>query len=345
MPGLTTFRYITSTYTSVHSLPRQLWNILRADPRRSNVILSHAEKALTRAQGDEPSTRKECWITCSSSDASTPEAIDLILSCTDNAMDSYPIFIFSTRHSSQLDEEFLLPRLSLLVKALHAAVSVTRVFSVFAPDPVATMFTALWVDLTGVRFIHEPYYAATFTVCTKRSHIDRSMTIHPLLKYDIRPAVESDIVDVADLCYGFALLSAPFILSREGSVKEATLLVQNKQVWVHQIQRGDETPELASIVCTTRPSTTVTAITKVYTNPKWRKLGCAERLVRRVCKHLLKTKESVVLYVAHDNAAAAKVYHRVGFVGLLDENEFSAEGVEPWLEIGFDRDVVKLGHW
>ena len=59
---------------------------------------------------------------------------------------------------------------------------------------------------------------------------------------------------------------------------------------------------------------------------------------------LLKTKEAVVLYVAHDNQAAAKVYHRVGFVGL-DEKDYSAEGVEPWLEIGFDRDVVELGHW
>jgi len=73
-------------------------------------------------------------------------------------------------------------------------------------------------------------------------------------------------------------------LTKDGAVKEAELLVQDKQVWVHQIQRDGEPAELASIVCTTRPSSTVTAITKVYTNPKWRKLGCAERLVRRVCK-------------------------------------------------------------
>jgi hypothetical protein len=51
-----------------------------------------------------------------------------------------------------------------------------------------------------------------------------------------------------------------------------------------------------------------------------------------------------VLYVAHDNVAAAKVYHRVGFVGL-DDKDCAAEGVESWLEIGFDRAVVKLGHW
>ena len=51
-----------------------------------------------------------------------------------------------------------------------------------------------------------------------------------------------------------------------------------------------------------------------------------------------------MLYVAHDNKAAAKVYHRVGFIGL-DGNDRSVDGVERWLEIGFDRDVVKLGHW
>jgi hypothetical protein len=73
-------------------------------------------------------------------------------------------------------------------------------------------------------------------------------------------------------------------LTKDGAVKEAELLVQDKQVWVHQIQRDGEPAELASIVCTTRPSSTVTVITDMYTNPKWGKLGCAERFVRRVCK-------------------------------------------------------------
>lgn len=86
------------------------------------------------------------------------------------------------------------------------------------------------------------------------------------------------------------------MLTREGSIKEATLLVRNGQVWVHAIQRGEETPEVASIVCTTRQSAEVSAITKVYTNPKWRKLGCAERLVRRVCKQL------VFLYASSNDA-------------------------------------------
>ena len=65
-----------------------------------------------------------------------------------------------------------------------------------------------------------------------------------------------------------------------------------------------------------------------------------------VCLHdsLLKTKESVCLYVAHNNPAAAKVYHRVGFLGLGPETE-RVEGVDRWLELGFDRSKVELGHW
>jgi predicted GNAT family acetyltransferase len=34
----------------------------------------------------------------------------------------------------------------------------------------------------------------------------------------------------------------------------------------------------------TRENHPVSAITKVYTRPEWRNLGCAERLVRHVCK-------------------------------------------------------------
>jgi RimJ/RimL family protein N-acetyltransferase len=55
-------------------------------------------------------------------------------------------------------------------------------------------------------------------------------------------------------------------------------------------------------------------------------------------------KSALVLYVAHDNPAARSVYRRVGFRGLEDE-AVAVAGVEPWLEIGFDRSVITLGHW
>jgi hypothetical protein len=59
---------------------------------------------------------------------------------------------------------------------------------------------------------------------------------------------------------------------------------------------------------------------------------------------LLGTKDTVSLFVAHDNPGAAHVYSRVGFVGL-NPREGSVPGVDDWTEIGFDRNVVCLGHW
>ena len=63
------------------------------------------------------------------------------------------------------------------------------------------------------------------------------------------------------------------------------------------------------------------------------------------CGSLLDTegKESVVLYVAHDNHAANHVYRNVGFAGLCRGER--VVGVDSWLEIGFDRTMVELGHW
>jgi hypothetical protein len=219
MPARTTPRIVTCTYSSIHALPRKAWDALHADPRRSNVILSHAEKALA---SDMPPAQKEFWITCSTFDSPTTETIDFIISCTNNSIGSYPIFIYPTRHSSQLDEEFLHPRLLSLIEPLRSAAGISRVFSVFAPDPVAQMFTDLWGDLTGVDYVRKPYYHAMFSICTRDTHIDRTMTIHPSLKYDIRPAVESDIANVAELCFGFALGSVSR-LSRFSTTKDVLI--------------------------------------------------------------------------------------------------------------------------
>lgn len=59
---------------------------------------------------------------------------------------------------------------------------------------------------------------------------------------------------------------------------------------------------------------------------------------------LYENKQAIVLYVAHNNPGAAKVYHRVGFQGLsgIAAHERPA-GVEDWLELGFQG--TQLGHW
>ena len=73
-------------------------------------------------------------------------------------------------------------------------------------------------------------------------------------------------------------------MSKSGAEAEASLLIKKGQVWVHEICVPGQRAEIASIVAVTRTSDTVAGITKVYTNPRWRQRGCAERLVRHVCK-------------------------------------------------------------
>ena len=65
-------------------------------------------------------------------------------------------------------------------------------------------------------------------------------------------------------------------------MREAKELTKTGVLWVHEIDDGSN-KGIASIVATTRQGPTVTAITKVFTNPSYRSRGCAERLVRRVC--------------------------------------------------------------
>lgn len=54
-------------------------------------------------------------------------------------------------------------------------------------------------------------------------------------------------------------------------------------------------------------------------------------------------KDKVVLYVGNGNPAA-NVYGRVGFLGI-GKGALPAEGVDPWVEFGFDQKYVELGHW
>lgn len=64
-----------------------------------------------------------------------------------------------------------------------------------------------------------------------------------------------------------------------------------------------------------------------------------------VCRELLLTpgRREVVLYVAHDNQNAARVYESVGFVEP-DPVVGSGHSLN-WTEIGFDDKKVELGHW
>ncbi|KAG6910503.1 hypothetical protein DXG01_009922 [Tephrocybe rancida] len=332
MPALL-FPSVATVFDSADSLPQNVWSAFKSDPLHSNIIYSHALKA---THDSDQVTDDQVWIVCT-----TDDKLDFVLSCTHHAMGTYPVFLYSAHPTRELIPAFVLPRIQLLVDKLRESVDVERVYSVFAVDVVTRAFSEMWSKATQIRCYKEPYYAAKFTFCTRQSFKARQYTTFPGISYELRLAVPSDIRAAAKLCYGFAAAAKPFVLTKEEAIEEATLLVSREQLWVHSIQDGNCTPEIASIVAVTRESASVAAITKVFTNPDWRSRRCAERLVRKVTQS---RKENVVLYVAHDNPAASKVYNRVGFVGL-DESSLSVDGVESWLELGFDRNKVQLGHW
>ncbi|KAF9041168.1 hypothetical protein BDP27DRAFT_1435089 [Rhodocollybia butyracea] len=343
-----------NAYDLAASIPEYVWDALRQNPVRTNVVLPLAEKA--RLHEAKTLDDQQLWLTCVSTTESDSKRVDLVLSFSRNTLGDYPLFIVPTVPFSHLTQQFLVPRLQSLMLAIQKFVPRSRVYSVFAPEPVAELFARLWSDSTGIWHYPEPYYAAQLSFCTQRSFKNRqATTMREGSHYNLRPAIPSDLLAVANLCLEFSQGSEPFVLDWEGAVREAEMLIYNKQVWVHEIQSSSdssssessesESTEIACLVAFTRNTRTTATITKVVTSYNHRGLGCAQRLVRQVCKHLLHTgKQSVALYVAHDNIPAGKVYHKVGFVGLNGLEE-SIEGVERWSEIGFDRTKVQLGHW
>ncbi|XP_006461377.1 hypothetical protein AGABI2DRAFT_185635 [Agaricus bisporus var. bisporus H97] len=287
------------------------------------------------------------WVVCSSKNSAGQMVVDFVLSITEGNIDSYPLFFSTSLPVRQLTQDFVVPRMQEIVKALaNTSIPVERVYAVYGPDTLARVFAKCWTTATGVANLsNAPYYAAKLSFCTRGSFRDRPVNIRGDFTFEIRPANVNDIPQIAQCNYGFAADGPPYTLTQEGAHREANYQVAHNLIWIHRItRRGSSVSEVASIVAFSRNSTRNATITKVYTDPGCRRMGCAERLVREVTKFLLGTKETVSLFVAHDNPGAAHVYSRVGFVGL-NPQEGSVPGVDNWTEIGFDRNAVRLGHW
>jgi hypothetical protein len=199
--------YSISVYESVSEFPDLVWESLEGHPRNANVILPHALKRLFEERSGQPPPLGERWIVYYSNYPSP--TVDFILSCTHGPLGSYPIFIFTPHPYERLEDWFIRPRIRLIVQSLLQHVDRSRVYSVFAPEPVTLVFTQCWcaeakitVDLSPY-----PYYAALIMSCTKSTFVNRQMTRDPNYDFELRLAVESDINALADLCYGFAALA------------------------------------------------------------------------------------------------------------------------------------------
>ena len=162
---------------------------------------------------------QQFWMTCSTYITSNDDrqTLDLVLSCTEGAMGSYPLFIFANTSSRHLSPEWLRSRLDALIQRLLGQVDASRVFSVFAPEAVTREFAQMWTCCTDIGFYSEPYYAAKLTYCTPATITRRRMTLFPDLGYVPRLAEDRDLRVVAELCRGFAATSVRLKIINDGS--------------------------------------------------------------------------------------------------------------------------------
>ncbi|TFK26337.1 hypothetical protein FA15DRAFT_588787 [Coprinopsis marcescibilis] len=320
-------------FTSASQVPEVVIAGLHACGPKANIILPLLLKCRSGQQNDSENT----WFVVYSNQDRTQ--VLYVASCTASGVAEYPLFIVTTMSYESLVADVVEWDMEFFCKELLSCAQRERVYSVFAVDRVATAFTKEWVKLTGIEAYRKPYYDCTMSFCSAKDlKPRRQKTILDAnnLQSEIGLGNKNDIPAIADLCELFA----------EESVKqEATLLQEQGAVWVHRIRKADSPHwEIASIAACSRNTADIATITKVYTNPKWRRLGCAERLTRDVCKQLFNSgKSQVALFVGNSNPASI-VYDRVGFRGLQERSQ-RIEGVDRYLEIGFDRRVVCSGHW
>ncbi|KAG6817940.1 hypothetical protein H0H87_012408 [Tephrocybe sp. NHM501043] len=241
-------------FHSANSLPQEVWTMFRSDPRNSNIIYSHALKA--RHDFDDYSDN-QVWIVCT-----TDGVVDFVLSCTHHALGTYPIFIYSAHPAPRLTFPFVNLRIQLMAVQLRESVAVER-------DDTDRSIRGT-ILRRQIHLLHPPEL--------------EDPTIHHFTCQAVLWLCGGGGKFVFFLEPSVAKLFSqkPFVLTLEGAMKEAAHLISNNQLWVHTIQNGDQTPEIASIVAVTRESASVAAITKVFTNPDWRSRRCAERLVRKV---------------------------------------------------------------
>ncbi|KAF9270705.1 hypothetical protein L218DRAFT_914980 [Marasmius fiardii PR-910] len=322
------------------------FNHLKGEEASANIVLAHAWSLKTTLPGGsvqrhvsdhsdaELQNPSSFWITvwkpCSQGREGT--VLSLVLSCVRGELGNYPVFLWMP-HDRVLREDCMGAVIEVAVTRLASLVSPKRVFSVFGELSVVKAFEAVWTTLTGFKSVPDPYYHAVLGTCT-------AVSLHNLqddlpINDSIRLANGDDREEVALICREFSETSC-FPLDTKKADIESELLISRGQLFVYE-SRG----KIVSICATTRTTENVSAVTKVYTLPKFRNNGFAERLVRYATNNALKDggKTAVVLYVGVQNSAR-KIYDRIGFMGLYQQPDVIYEEA---LELGFVG--TEKGYW
>ncbi|KAI9448849.1 hypothetical protein F5148DRAFT_1153315 [Russula earlei] len=315
----------------------------------NHVISTRSSLATaTNFDGDNNNNKnyEPFWLTVWSSPSPfVPPTLDVVLSCVSWTLGDYPIFLWTPKSPTSLSPSWLAPRVEVLAERLLDIVPPQRVFSIFGMTPLVKSFTRYWSDLVKCPIELEPFYAAYYSFCNLETFKESG---EPLPRGDsIRRAKAEDLAAVAQLCKEFADDTALLNRAIYRYIFHSKLMLRRVKLGSlsQTASFGSTSPEgeVTSICAVTRSTQNVSAITKVYTTPKWRRRGFAEHLVRNVTRRLLIDcgKRSVTLYVGHNNSAQ-RVYDRVGFVGLCGKEK--ANGVEDSLELGLVTGGLR-GHW
>lgn len=292
---------------------------LRRHEASSNIVLAHALKRVSTeaalsgyqftsdadvdtwlAGADASSfaphpTNGAFWLTLWSSSPGSHPTLDIVLSCVDWTLGNYPIFLWSPKRPSEHSSAWLQSSLVQIADHLRQCVGPERVYSVFGMTSLVKTFTRYWSHITGFRIEPEPFYAAYFSFCNANTFKPLNAVLPT--GHRLRRAMISDLEQVAQLCKEFAddsvcatsifqltclltcndLFQVYFPLSIDRARIEARELISKGQIWVY-----DANGSLTTICAVTRNTHRVSAITKVFTTPRWRRRGCAEFLVRYV---------------------------------------------------------------
>ncbi|MHA1969510.1 MAG: GNAT family N-acetyltransferase, partial [Candidatus Hodarchaeales archaeon] len=83
---------------------------------------------------------------------------------------------------------------------------------------------------------------------------------------------------------------------------------------------------IVSIARASRDTPNGRAINLVYTSPKYRRMGYATELVARLCQSILNEgKKFCVLFTDLANPTSNKIYMNIGFIPILDVDEYRFE--------------------
>src|SRR6267154_1537984 len=203
MPGLLSS---VQRFDIATGIPEDVWNALRANAARANVILPHAEK-IFGLQDFTPTidAPEQFWLVYSQPGTSD---IIYILSCTEGLPGKYPLFLLPTVPITDLTPEFLKSPMKALCNTLlnEPDFRKQRVFSVFSVKPFADAFALAWEELAEMSRIKDPYYDAIFMTCSKNT-LEPLDLPEPQQECVLRLADEQDAETIGVLCREFAATS------------------------------------------------------------------------------------------------------------------------------------------